>query len=147
MEAAKGKEWLPKIPMTSFFVSNIPDGIFEPKLKELFKPFGELAHFYLAKKKDRSKSNFGFTRYYNVADKEKMVNSMKNLTIAGAVLVVYVALQDKWGIETSYSLPSHQTHATMYQAKPSTQMPINNSRYVSTSSSFKDILKKLVYLQ
>lgn len=85
-----------KIPATSFFISNLPEGIKDITLLKNFAGFGDLLSVYVAKKRDKFNNLFGFLRFANVSDINELEASMNNVCIDGAKIGVNVAKYDRW---------------------------------------------------
>ncbi|KAI3708299.1 hypothetical protein L2E82_37466 [Cichorium intybus] len=80
---------------TSFFVSNIPDGVnpLELKLicKNIYSGFSSLTDVYLAKKKDVNGHNFAFVRYRDVSNVNEIIESLNMVRCIDKVLIANVA--------------------------------------------------------
>lgn len=89
------RQW---IATTSFYISNLPDGVQVSTLYKVYGGFGDLVSVYVANKRDKDNNNFGFLRFANVKDSSSMEEIMKGMTIEGAVIGINVALYDRWNM-------------------------------------------------
>ncbi|KAK1432303.1 hypothetical protein QVD17_09198 [Tagetes erecta] len=84
--SGKNFQWIPKIPLTSYFIYNIPEEATEKSLMEVFKPFGNLVTVHIPVKRDVHGNRFGFARYTYVDDKIGLEKSLKGIKVDEAVL-------------------------------------------------------------
>ncbi|KAL4571861.1 hypothetical protein LXL04_018628 [Taraxacum kok-saghyz] len=67
-------------PVTSFYVSNLPEGVTKTKIRYAFVQFGKVVDIYIGGKRDRSGSIFAFVRFANVNDAKALEREMsKNI--------------------------------------------------------------------
>ncbi|KAJ0854391.1 putative RNA recognition motif domain, nucleotide-binding alpha-beta plait domain superfamily [Helianthus annuus] len=76
----------------NFFVTNIPQGCRPGILANAFRPFGEIAGAFIAKKKDKEGRTFGFVRFRGVTDMEDLKSSLSRVKLGGNKLLVNVVL-------------------------------------------------------
>ncbi|KAK1424361.1 hypothetical protein QVD17_19690 [Tagetes erecta] len=143
-EVSLRNQWRPKYPVTSLYITNIPEGVYQSELKELFKPFEDHASFYLARKKNNLNNIFGFGRYYNVSNSVELISSMGKVSIDVAILEISVAMYHKWGNNPSPSLKYPNISKKSESRNTGNAHPLfhthTNIRNVSPNMSFKDIL-------
>ncbi|KAI3500005.1 hypothetical protein L1887_35820 [Cichorium endivia] len=77
--------------LTSFFVSNIPDDTSVDEIRKLFVGFGKVADVYIARKKDRSRLNFGFVKFTGVKNAKSLEGSLGKLKLGNNILSVNIA--------------------------------------------------------
>ncbi|KAK1414410.1 hypothetical protein QVD17_30154 [Tagetes erecta] len=58
--------------LTTFYVSNIPEGLSHYQLREAFFPFGKIRDAFIPKKKDSSGGLFAFVRYADVFNPKEL---------------------------------------------------------------------------
>lgn len=74
------------------FVGNLPWGVNEQGLKDMFAPYGEITEAVVISDRYTGRSKgFGFVTFANEADAEKAVTEMANKEIEGRKVVVNVA--------------------------------------------------------
>ncbi|KAI3717702.1 hypothetical protein L1987_69479 [Smallanthus sonchifolius] len=83
--------------VTSFFIANLPDSITGEELWEECRNLGHIVDAFIPKKRDSSKGKFGFVRYANVRDIEKLETSLNGILIGGLKVSANVAKYDKYG--------------------------------------------------
>ncbi|KAI3744324.1 hypothetical protein L1987_57403 [Smallanthus sonchifolius] len=93
-EAEKGRRL---IPATSYYVSNLPEGTTSKDLAPYFQNYGRLVDIYVAAKKDKSGSFFGFVRFEDVDNKWELEKAMTEIHIDNARLSVNLAKFDRDG--------------------------------------------------
>ncbi|KAI3717424.1 hypothetical protein L1987_69027 [Smallanthus sonchifolius] len=82
---------------TSFFVSNLPEGIKAKELEDCFCSFGRVVDVYVASKKDKAGSYFGFVRFTGVSNKWDLERSMRDVKMNNLSLSVNLAKVDRDG--------------------------------------------------
>lgn len=75
----------------TYFISNIPDGYKEKEIWSILKEQGNLVDFYLAKKKDRNGTNFGFARFIRVLDAHLLERNLNRIAVGHSILHANVA--------------------------------------------------------
>lgn len=83
--------------LTTFFVSNFPEGTSSSYLRELFFPHGKLRDAFIPKKKDRFGASFAFIRYADVENVEELEKQLKQLLMGNLKLSVNVAIFNRDG--------------------------------------------------
>ncbi|KAF5764850.1 putative RNA recognition motif domain, nucleotide-binding alpha-beta plait domain superfamily [Helianthus annuus] len=78
-------------PVTTFFVTNLPEGVTQSLLWTAFMPHGVVKDAYVAKKRDARGNFFGFVRIEGVREMEKALKGMNTIKIYDAKLAVSVA--------------------------------------------------------
>ncbi|KAJ0789759.1 putative RNA recognition motif domain, nucleotide-binding alpha-beta plait domain superfamily [Helianthus annuus] len=78
--------------VSKFFVTNIPQGCRPWDLANAFRPFGEIAGTFLAKKKDKEGRTFGFVSFRGVRDMEELKINLSKVKLGGNKLLVNVSL-------------------------------------------------------
>lgn len=78
-------------PVTTFFVSNLPDGVTDSMLWMAFKPHGIVKDAYVARKRDSRGNCFGFIRYVGVGNINEVLHNMNKVKIHEAKVGVSVA--------------------------------------------------------
>ncbi|CAH1440537.1 unnamed protein product [Lactuca virosa] len=90
--------------ISSYYVTNIPDGTSRFILKEVFKPFGRISDVYIPGRKDKGGTFFGFVKFEGVLDEVKLEKSMQRVKCGQCILKVSISKyqkQDKKKIFTS----------------------------------------------
>ena len=79
---------------TNVYIASLPTWISEPKLLELFSPFGEVVTHKLLTNPDGSSKGVGFVRYSTNAEAERAIERMhgSNLPDSGTPLTVKLAI-------------------------------------------------------
>ncbi|KAI3798792.1 hypothetical protein L1987_34071 [Smallanthus sonchifolius] len=83
--------------VTSFSVSNLPEGTKAMDLKACFEDYGRVVDSYVAAKKDKAGNSFGFIRFEGVKDKLGMEIQLKDVKLNNARLSVNLAKYDVEG--------------------------------------------------
>ncbi|KAJ0752281.1 putative RNA recognition motif domain, nucleotide-binding alpha-beta plait domain superfamily [Helianthus annuus] len=76
---------------TTFFISNLPDGCTRDRLWEAFGFLDNLEDVFVPRKKDKAGNTFGFVKLSNVRDVASCMNSLKEVSISGAIIGVNLA--------------------------------------------------------
>ncbi|KAJ0482819.1 putative RNA-directed DNA polymerase [Helianthus annuus] len=115
-------------PVTTFFVTNLPDGVTQSLLWTAFMPHGVVKDAYVAKKRDARGNYFGFIRIEGVSDLERVLKGMNNVKIYDAKLSVSVARfgkNQRQNVQNNNYRPSEYRHkvtnvqpARVYVPKP-----------------------------
>ncbi|KAI3818748.1 hypothetical protein L1987_12565 [Smallanthus sonchifolius] len=82
---------------TSYYVANLPEGTKPEDLKTCFNQFGNVVDIYVASRKDKSGSCFGFVRFSMVEDKWELERSMREINMKNLRLSVNLAKYDRDG--------------------------------------------------
>ncbi|KAJ0534295.1 putative RNA recognition motif domain, nucleotide-binding alpha-beta plait domain superfamily [Helianthus annuus] len=77
--------------ITKFFVSNLPDKCSSKEIVEFFGVFGAVVGVYVARKRDKNGSRFGFVSFSGVNDCSDLEGRMKGLKMGSFKLSVNVA--------------------------------------------------------
>lgn len=129
------------IPVTSIFISNLPEGIKDIVLLKNFAVFGDLLSVYVAKKRDKFNNLFGFLRFANVSNVNELVARMSNVCIDGAKIGVNLAKYDRWNCEEQ---KKGNEGMARNESKPPSQTgfgnPVWNRKFQAGQSSYKDVL-------
>ncbi|KAI3694992.1 hypothetical protein L1987_77979 [Smallanthus sonchifolius] len=83
--------------VTTFFVSNLPEGTKGVDLKTCFGEYGRVVDAYVAAKKDRAGYHFGFVRFERVRDTMEMEKQLSTVNLNNARLSVNLAKFNKEG--------------------------------------------------
>ncbi|KAD4178488.1 hypothetical protein E3N88_27079 [Mikania micrantha] len=79
----------------TFYVSNLPEDCNAMELAKEFGRFGTVSDVYVAARKDKSGSFFGFVRLPESADTERLVRSMNEVKMGSLKLSVNIARYEK----------------------------------------------------
>ncbi|KAJ0726959.1 putative RNA recognition motif domain, nucleotide-binding alpha-beta plait domain superfamily [Helianthus annuus] len=79
------------LPVTKFFVSNLPGGCSSSDLVAVLKGFGAIKNIYIARKYDKLGKRFGFVSFVNVRDPVELENQMKDVWIGSYKLFIVLA--------------------------------------------------------
>ncbi|KAJ0502719.1 putative RNA recognition motif domain, nucleotide-binding alpha-beta plait domain superfamily [Helianthus annuus] len=79
------------LPVTKYFVSNLPEGCSSADLMAVLKGFGSIKSIYIARKCDKLGKRFGFVSFVNVRDPEDLEILMKDVWIGSYKLYVVLA--------------------------------------------------------
>jgi len=63
----------------SFYVTNFPDRLPLFRLRQAFEVYGILTDVYIARHRNARGQEFGFVRYVNVRNKEKLAKALNNI--------------------------------------------------------------------
>ncbi|KAD5961359.1 hypothetical protein E3N88_12832 [Mikania micrantha] len=132
-------------PNTSFFVSNLPSECSSKELREAFQEFGEVVDAYVAMKKDKSGSYFGFVRFPPLENVKEMERRLNRVVIGNLKVSVNLAKFDKDGSMKvyQYKQPTFVPHSGM---KGMEQQWVNDKQqtwannFTSNGRSFKDVI-------
>ncbi|KAJ0910431.1 putative RNA recognition motif domain, nucleotide-binding alpha-beta plait domain superfamily [Helianthus annuus] len=80
-----------KVPVTKFFVTNLPLGCTPWEVSEFVKGFGEVHGVYIARKKDKVGNRFGFISFKNVRDVKELEKALNGTKMGNYKLRVNVA--------------------------------------------------------
>ncbi|KAL4568905.1 hypothetical protein LXL04_024523 [Taraxacum kok-saghyz] len=81
--------------VTSFYVSNLPEGITKQKIKFVFTQFRRVVDIYIGGKRDRACLIFAFVRFVNVEDPKAMEQAMYKVRCEHSILKVNIARYHK----------------------------------------------------
>ncbi|KAI3695503.1 hypothetical protein L1987_78500 [Smallanthus sonchifolius] len=100
---------------TTFFVANLPKGTLAKDLEHYFGPYGRITDTYVAVKRDKAGSLFGFVIFSYVIGKWDLERSMSMITINNAKLSVNLAKFDRGGNPCGRDKGKnpHQNHAAI----------------------------------
>ncbi|KAM0049625.1 putative RNA recognition motif domain, nucleotide-binding alpha-beta plait domain superfamily [Helianthus debilis subsp. tardiflorus] len=84
--------------LTKFFVSNLPEGCTPWELRRCLEGFGDLSGTYVAKKRDKTGSRFGFACFKNVKDKSELEKVLRGVRMGDFKLKVNIG---KFAVENS----------------------------------------------
>ncbi|KAJ0476569.1 putative RNA recognition motif domain, nucleotide-binding alpha-beta plait domain superfamily [Helianthus annuus] len=84
--------------ITKLFVSNLPDGCTPWELRKCLEGFGEISGTYVAKKRDKEGSRFGFVSFREVADRKELVKNISGVRMGENKLKVNIA---RFAVENS----------------------------------------------
>lgn len=80
-----------KLPSSaSFFFTSFPENMMARDLYEVFKEYGEVDGVIIPERRDRSGKRFGFVRFFEVVDDERMAVKLDNIFIGKEKLFVNV---------------------------------------------------------
>ncbi|KAD4887914.1 hypothetical protein E3N88_19986 [Mikania micrantha] len=96
---------------TTFFISNLPEGITDARFKEAFLKFGRLSDAYVARKRDRRGNIFGFIRFIDVKEVNNLLLELNSVKLEGAKLEANIAKYLKGGNQ------QHVNKASMGRSK------------------------------
>ncbi|KAJ0923206.1 putative RNA recognition motif domain, nucleotide-binding alpha-beta plait domain superfamily [Helianthus annuus] len=108
--------------ITKFFVSNLPEGCTPWELRRGLEGFGNITGAFVAKKRDKSGSRFGFVSFKDVRDKAELEKLLRGAKLGDSKLKVNIA---------RFALENSGIHA----------QPVVNS-FKPGSSSVNDISKR-----
>ncbi|CAH1451513.1 unnamed protein product [Lactuca virosa] len=83
--------------ITTYFVSNIPNGATKDEFRRIFKPFGTISDIYFAVRKGKNGKNFGFIRFAGVKDKKLMEANMNGMLCKNNKLEINIARHERPG--------------------------------------------------
>jgi len=81
----------------SFYVTNVPEDISYRSLQHGFEVCGIMEDIYLAKKRNVNGVVFGFVRYSNVKDLDKLLKAVNNIWFGDFKVVAKVSAYDRYG--------------------------------------------------
>ncbi|KAF5754380.1 putative RNA recognition motif domain, nucleotide-binding alpha-beta plait domain superfamily [Helianthus annuus] len=84
--------------ITKLFVSNLPEGCTPWELRKCLEGFGEISGTYVAKKRDKEGSRFGFVSFREVADRKELVKNISGVRMGENKLKVNIA---RFAVENS----------------------------------------------
>ncbi|KAF5815065.1 putative RNA recognition motif domain, nucleotide-binding alpha-beta plait domain superfamily [Helianthus annuus] len=74
-----------------FFISNLPEGCTPWELRCGLSGYGDISDTYVARKRDKNGSRFGFASFKDVKDKAEVLKSLKGAKLGGCKLKVNIA--------------------------------------------------------
>ena len=86
-----------KHDVVSFYFTNVPDNISYYSLRLGFEVCGIMEDVYLARKRNVNGANFGFVRYSNVKDVDKLLKAVNNVWFGDYKVVAKVSSYDRYG--------------------------------------------------
>ncbi|KAJ0713704.1 putative RNA recognition motif domain, nucleotide-binding alpha-beta plait domain superfamily [Helianthus annuus] len=132
-----------KSDVSKFFVTNIPQGCRPWDLANAFRPFGEIAGSFIAKKKDKEGRIFGFVSFRGVRDVEDLKSSLSKVKMGGNKLLVNVPLFAKENGNLKPSAPPGGRDKRTGEVHSSSQGVFSKGHgdhHVKKGVSFLDIL-------
>ncbi|CAH1450968.1 unnamed protein product [Lactuca virosa] len=81
--------------ITSYFVSNIPNGTTKEEFRRIFKTFGTLSDVYFGGRKGKNGKNFGFIRFENVTDKKLLESKLNGIICRNYKLEINIARHER----------------------------------------------------
>ncbi|GJU17303.1 nucleotide-binding alpha-beta plait domain-containing protein [Tanacetum coccineum] len=85
----------------TFFFTRFPDSIEDKSLWKLFGKYGTLTDVYLASKRTKSGTRFGFVCYINVVNPLSFEQKLNEISIDGMKMLVNIAKYEKGGQRVS----------------------------------------------
>lgn len=119
--------------ISTFFVSNIPDGTTSKQLWWECKSIGILADVFIPKKKDKNGGRFAFVRFKGVKNIESIEKALENIRIDGAKLSANIA---KFDVNGNKIIKEAFNHDSGRKGSQSTQSVMPNNNY----ATFKEAL-------
>lgn len=129
-----------EIPVTKFFVANIPEGCRPWDLADVMRGFGDLFRVFIAKKRNKEGERFGFVSYKGVKNVNEMEKSMQNVKMGKWTLKINVAWFAKENKSFSFR-KKDQDGLRSENPKPRNIFSTFSGSNVQKGVSFKDILK------
>ncbi|GKE78873.1 nucleotide-binding alpha-beta plait domain-containing protein, partial [Tanacetum coccineum] len=80
-----------KCKTVTFFFTRFPDSWNEKNLWELFKKYGTVADLYLAYRRTKLGTRFGFVRYVNVGDTMDFKKKLGGISISNVKILINIA--------------------------------------------------------
>ncbi|PWA42033.1 RNA-directed DNA polymerase, eukaryota [Artemisia annua] len=122
-----------------FFVSNIPEGCRPWDLADRLKEFGIINKVYIAKKKGKDGSRFGFVNFARPQDWSHMEAKMTNVKLGKSILNINLA---RYAVENEFFGEKTSTRPRTF-AQPKVFVPrVNGANLNSrTGFSFSDVVK------
>ncbi|KAL4563421.1 hypothetical protein LXL04_027463 [Taraxacum kok-saghyz] len=111
--------------ITSFFISNIPEGTNGYDLKETFRGFGRISDVYIPGRKDKGGSYFGFVKFEGVKNAHDMEKELQGIRCGHCILKVNISRHGKQDqIRTSRVVEREKvTHTVILQRRQYHQKP------------------------
>ncbi|KAL4566482.1 hypothetical protein LXL04_030597 [Taraxacum kok-saghyz] len=122
--------------VTTFFVSNIPEGWNSRRLWKAFEARGTLVDAFIPSKKDASGGLFGFVRFLKVPNLQQLLDSMNEMVLQGKKLRVNVARHDR--VKDNRKIEVHQQQWKVRSTKEAVEVYRNE---VCNFKSFKGVLQ------
>ncbi|GJU54016.1 nucleotide-binding alpha-beta plait domain-containing protein [Tanacetum coccineum] len=82
---------------TTFFFTGFPESWNEKNLWEMFKKYGTVVDLYLAHRRTKVGTRFGFVRFINVGDISECEKKLRNINVGNTKLLINIAKYDKAG--------------------------------------------------
>ncbi|KAL4592069.1 hypothetical protein LXL04_005050 [Taraxacum kok-saghyz] len=111
-------------PVTSFYVSNLPNGANKAKIRLSFIQFGKVVDVYIGGKRDRSGSIFAFVRFANVGDVKALELEMSKVRYEHCIIRVNIAKYHKQSGNAQFKTARPAPPPINRQAPPN-RIPIN----------------------
>ncbi|KAJ0658189.1 putative RNA recognition motif domain, nucleotide-binding alpha-beta plait domain superfamily [Helianthus annuus] len=118
-----------------FFVSNLPEGCTPWELRKCMEAFGEVAGSYVAKKRDKHGSRFGFVTFSGVRDKQELLGILGKVKMGEFKLRINVA---RFALENSEVGPEKEV--PMKTVRPPGQNFVGGTFAVRDGRSFKEVV-------
>ncbi|KAD3336133.1 hypothetical protein E3N88_31652 [Mikania micrantha] len=77
--------------VTTIFITNLPDGFTSGMLWKMCLPIGNIADAFIASKKDKGGNTFGFVRFRNVSNTERLVTEINMIKLGGTKIAANIA--------------------------------------------------------
>ncbi|KAJ0695183.1 putative RNA recognition motif domain, nucleotide-binding alpha-beta plait domain superfamily [Helianthus annuus] len=78
--------------VTKFFVTNLPEGCTPWELRKGLEGYGAISASFVAKKRNKTGSRFGFMSFVNVLDKVELEKSLKGAKLGNVSLKINIAM-------------------------------------------------------
>ncbi|KAK1428401.1 hypothetical protein QVD17_17234 [Tagetes erecta] len=127
----KKKEYKEKPNVTSFYISNLEADCNPKELALIFDKFGRVVDTYIAGRKDREGSYFGFVRFQNVINKLELEEQLQGVKMNNVILSVNLAKHGK-------SVYPKASHIPIYSNRPT---PVFSAAPTRTGTSYADAVK------
>ncbi|KAK9073230.1 hypothetical protein SSX86_007554 [Deinandra increscens subsp. villosa] len=128
--------------ITSFFVSDFPDGILVEDFWKLYKSLGPLHDVFIPKKKRYNNENYGFVRFKNVHDIKALEQRMKEIPVGGRRIKVNLSKVPRYSPEATKTRSQTTVGGTkVLKGNATTHLKLGPPNAVWTSSNplnFKD---------
>ncbi|KAD3067579.1 hypothetical protein E3N88_35459 [Mikania micrantha] len=121
---------------TSFFLANLPEYCQSSLIWKICMPLGKIVDVYVANRKCKQGTNFGFVRFVNINDANLMIDKLKTIKIDGAKIHVNVAKWEKNKKTIEHRPPSK---AKLVHTIPSMQPVVNQFSQVNQNRSYRDV--------
>ncbi|KAL9999338.1 putative RNA recognition motif domain, nucleotide-binding alpha-beta plait domain superfamily [Helianthus debilis subsp. tardiflorus] len=126
--------------ITKLFVSNLPEGSTPWELRKCLECFGEISGTYVAKKRDKAGSRFGFASFRNVSDKQELLKNIRGVKMGDCRLKINIARFALENTGMSTQAPEKGRHGGVVgQSGAYAQFNLRDSRsYSNVVGSSKD---------
>lgn len=113
--------------ITSYYVSNLPEGVSKTQIWKSFQKYGRVADVYIGGKKDHSGSTFAFVRFENIRDEKVLEHKISRVRYGHCILRVNIARYQKrqgprgFKINTSHVVPPEKSYQVVWKATKATR--------------------------